>query len=103
MRSLAFFGAGVAFTIWMFLSAIFNGYVLSVMWGWFIVPTLGLSPITTVPAIGLALVVGYLTHHEIDCQPSERTNYEKVVYAVVNSLIYPAIALAIGWVVHLFM
>lgn len=39
---------------------ILSGYVLSVLWGWFIVPTFGL-PLLTIPvAIGVMLVVAYL-------------------------------------------
>ncbi len=39
--------------------AIWQGYVLSILWGWFFVP-LGLPTISIAHAIGIALVVGVL-------------------------------------------
>lgn len=44
------------------LSVIGGGYVLTVLWAWFVVPTFALPQITLAAAIGLAIVVGYMTH-----------------------------------------
>ena len=79
---------------------ILSGYVLSVLWGWFIVSTFGL-PLLTIPvAIGIMLVVGYMTK-QFDFNNQDREDYQKRfnVYMIVN----PLAALAVGWVVKMCM
>lgn len=44
------------------VSALINGFVLSILWGWFIVPTLGLPPLSLIEALWVGLVVSMLTH-----------------------------------------
>jgi len=44
------------------LYAIWGGYVLTCLWGWFVVPTFALPPLTLAQAIGVSLIVGYLTN-----------------------------------------
>lgn len=41
----------------LILSSVLNGWVLSILWGWFLVPTLKLPPLTVVQAIGIAMVI----------------------------------------------
>lgn len=38
---------------------LFNGWAISLLWGWFLVPTLGVRAISVVEAIGIAMVVCY--------------------------------------------
>ena len=40
--------------------AIYRGWALSILWGWFMAP-LGLPSLTMVQCIGIALVIGFLT------------------------------------------
>ena len=47
----------------MVVSCLLRGWVLSILWRWFMVPTLGLPALSVPQAIGIALVVGMLTHH----------------------------------------
>jgi uncharacterized membrane protein len=77
-------------------TAIWRGYVLTVMWAWFVMP-LGARPLGVAHAIGLAMLVGFLTH------PAKSDPARKVMDAVVTAFLAPAIALALGWVVHSFM
>lgn len=84
------------------LSAILNGWVLSILWKWFMVPTLGLPDISLASAIGIALVISYLTYQPVDCEPKERETGEKVVYLGMLVL-RPFFVLFFGWIVHLFM
>jgi len=46
----------------MVVSCLLRGWVLSILWRWFMVPTLGLPALSVPQAIGIALVVGMLTH-----------------------------------------
>ena len=56
----------MAFLGWVafaFLGSMFNGYALSIMLQWFMVPTLGLPVIGIAQATGISLVASYLTNH----------------------------------------
>lgn len=43
-------------------TTIWNGYVLSILWGWFIVPTFEAPTLSVGYAIGFTMIVSYLTH-----------------------------------------
>ena len=99
---MVFFGI-IGFIVWMVVAAILNGWALSVLWGWFFVPTLRLPELGIVQAIGIAMVVGYLTYQHIDTQPKSGDGTSKLIETGVNSVIRPVFAVAFGWVVHSFM
>lgn len=83
----------------MFLSALLGGYTLSVVWGWFIVPTFGL-PILNIPsAIGIALVVGYMTKS----YDNKKSEDDEIIGAIITAFIRPFMVLGIGWIVLQFM
>lgn len=110
MRVLAALGGIVGLGILMVASSIFNGYVLSVLWGWFIVPTFGVPPLGIVPAIGIALIVNYLTQRtkpiykeKDDCEEKEKITGKQITYCVGLAILRPSFALFLGWIVHLFM
>ena len=86
------------------VGSVFNGYVLSILWGWFMVPTFHLPTLSVAPAIGIAMVIGYLTKQESpDVEEKERSTGMKVARFVAQIIMKPLVALAFGWVVHLFM
>ena len=78
------------------LTMILQGFVLKVLWAWFVVPTFQLPGLTIPAALGLSMVTSYLTHQY---HKDERSIEEQMVYAVNECLL----ALAIGWIIHLFM
>ncbi len=75
------------------ISAILRGFALQVLWGWFVVEWFGLKALSIPEALGLSLVVGFLT---LQYQKDERSFGEKMIYAIVVSVI----VLAIGWLYH---
>ncbi len=80
----------------MFLLFLLYGLVLQVLWGWFIVPAFREVPdINVVEAMGITLIVGFLTaqYHEESSSP------RALGFAFLN----PILALGFGWVIHLFM
>ena len=80
---------------------IWSGYVLTFLWAWFIVPMFGVSPLSTLQAIGLALVARYFTYQ----YPTEEedTSEDGIIRRRVFVLLYPLVALCIGWIVKSFM
>ncbi len=106
MTALAVFGGIVGIGLLLVLSSIFNGYALSVLWGWFIVPTFGAPALGIVPAIGIAMVVSYLTHQKNESKKEDEDDDGigvKIFKLAIPVLGKPALALLFGWIVHLFM
>lgn len=73
-----------------------NGAVLSVLWEWFIVG-LGVKSISISESIGFALVVSFVTYRYQE--PSKTSMWHQIAVASVR----PAVALAFGCAVHLFV
>ena len=103
--TLAILGGIVGVGALVCFNSIINGYVLTVLWDWFMVPTFGLPHLSLAPAIGMALVVSYLTHQSIPS--SEKEDKEDIgltiAKAVFRSVAYPALVLLFGGIVHSFM
>ena len=79
---------------------ILSGYVLSTLWAWFIASTFGL-PLLTIPvAIGVMLVVSYLTK-QADFNNSDREDYQKRVNVMM--IVKPLCTLAVGWIIKSFI
>ena len=81
----------------MIVAYLLNGVALKLLWGWFMVPTLGLPVISLVQAIGIGIVIGFLTQQHIPRDKEQKK--ELLVFEVLT----PVLAIAVGWIVHLFM
>lgn len=82
--------------------AIYNGWVVSVLWNWFIPPTfVGMSSLSIAKAIGLTLVVGVFLNIR---QPKDETEYSSLSAEVIVALGVPLargiVFLISGWLVH---
>ena len=85
------------------ISSVWRGYVLTLLWGWFIVATFGLPALTLAAAIGMSLVVSFLTYQGDAAKASEGGVSERFIKAAAQSLLFPAAVLGFGAVVHQFM
>lgn len=86
------------------LASIVNGYVLSVLWKWFIVPVFGVTPISIPVAIGIALVVSFLTHKTSYTRNEKDKKSDLPTPASFGSIfLFPTFALLFGWIVQMFM
>ena len=95
-------GIITTFIVTMVVSCLWSGYVLSVLWRWFMVPGLGLPSLSVGYAIGVAMVISYLTRQDIPEKEGESWQ-EKLVRGVAVAALKPAIALLFGWTVTLFL
>ncbi len=95
-------GGIMAIAVIITISAIINGWVLTKLWHWFAVPIFGLDDLTVVQAIGIALVVGFLTHQKKITNKKDGNDETDWVVTTIN-LLSPFIVLLIGYIVHLFM
>lgn len=93
---LAMFGLIAVGYIW-------SGYILKILWGWFIVPIFGMPALQLAPAIGLAIVVGYLTHQYIPKVKKEGNSLDQMWHGLGYMALRPAMALLVGWIVKAWM
>lgn len=93
----------VLFTVFFAIVGIlFNSYVLSVFWGWFVMPLFDVPSITSLQAYGLMLIASLLKGYTP--QKSEnKSTAEALGTLVAMATVTPAIGLLVGYIVHLFM
>ncbi len=84
------------------LSVMWRGYAFSVLWGWFVMPYFGVAALSIPVAIGLTMVVSFLTYQFTHTEDN-RSSREKIIEGITIGLLRPAFALLFGWVVTLFL
>ena len=82
------------------LMAIIRGFVLSYLWGWFVVP-FGLPELSIPHAIGISLIIGFLTHQIR--KEDEKKQPDEVIGSIGTAIIATGFAFLVGWIVSLFM
>lgn len=98
MEFVAGFLVTLGFIAYLFLSALINGYVLSMLWAWFMVPLFRLPSLSVVGAMGLALIVTYLTVNMPKKQ--EETDW---AYLIMGAIVKWTFFLFLGWLFHLWL
>ncbi len=93
---LASFGKLALLFVLMLVGSLWGGYVLSILWRWFVVP-LGLSALTTNAAIGVSVVASYLTRGSIKWDDDKQLQWGKACWLTA---FVPAWFLFCGWVLH---
>jgi hypothetical protein len=86
----------------MFLNAFLRGYVLTWLWLWFAVPVFGLPQLSIVQAIGVSVIISFLTVKFSDENPKEE-NKKSFTQLSIESFAYSLIALGGGYVIKSFM
>lgn len=84
------------------LAFIFSGYTISVLWLWFVVPSFGLAALSIPQAMGISLIVSYLTH-QLPKKDEKEDSKNELWRAIGFSLVRPFLALAIGWLILQWM
>ena len=89
-------------------AALWQAFVLVMLWGWFVQPTFGMPAPGYAAAIGLTLIVRYLTHQApplkeqvaaIDGDEEHEVTWKMLYVAASNEFFVPFWALLAGWVV----
>ena len=100
---MKFIGWLSTFVVFAFFRAIYSGYVLSVMWDWFIVSHFGLKAIPIPIAIGLGLIISFMTKQDTDKESNDKSLTDVLIKGFVMALFKPTIFLFLGWVVTFFI
>lgn len=101
---LSCLGAIALIPLVLVITYLINGWVLTILWGWFIVPIFHLPALTLIPALGLGIVAGYLTYQTPpDVETVKRGSWERMFVTVGGALIQPLITLVVAWIIHWMM
>jgi len=87
------------------VSSIINGWILTKLWHWFAVPIFGLHELTLTQAIGVAMIIAFLTNRHVKFTKSTKNKDSDTDWGVLLSAVFvaPLVTLLFGWIVHLFM
>lgn len=82
------------------LSALIRGFVISVMWGWFIVPVFGLPELSIVQAIGVAMVISLFQVRHYTHTPSGDEDAKRGArnFVLMDHFTNPFVALFVAWI-----
>lgn len=86
------------------LAILFRAWVLTILWGWFVVPY-GLPTLTITTALGISLIVGMFTSH-LQSKPTEKGSRDiSTLVGQVMSQAFgaPLVVLLMGWIITWFM
>lgn len=75
----------------------FNGYLFSIMWGWFAVGPLGAPELRTVDALGVSCLAGWFTSHN-----RTKTDDKSVGKILLDNLTTMGLLFGIAAIVHAF-
>ena len=84
------------------VGVILQGWALSILWKWFVVPPFAFPALSIVQAIGFSLVVRFIT---IGYQnPKSGKEISDILGEYITSnIIYPLIVLGFGWIIFQFV
>jgi hypothetical protein len=99
---LALLGIILLIPLTIIISAILNGWALSILWEWFVVPIFNIQKISTLQAIGLSLIVGYFTA-TTQSKKKDDEKKELVISNLITLSLKPLFAVFFGWIVVQFM
>lgn len=92
-------GAAILVVPMTIATMIWRGYVLSILWAWFVVPTFEVSEISAAAAMGLSMLIGLAVMAAPPTSDSDDVA-TRVAHNAAISFLTPLIALGIGWVLR---
>jgi hypothetical protein len=81
------------------VSMVLYGVVISYLWAWFVVVPFGIKALTLGQAIGLGMLVSFITYHDVDVKAPERSPWASVGRALGLAFVRPGFVLLFGYVI----
>jgi len=91
------------FFVFAAVSVVLNGWVLNTLWGWFMVPVLGLPQISIAQAMGIAAIVRLLTYQYTREVVEEGDEVAALTKEFIIVILQPFVVLLLGWIIHFFV
>jgi len=88
--------------IGLFVTSLYRGFVLSLCWVWFVVP-FGAPAISIAHAMGISLVVGFLTSQSGKKPDPDDEFAEVLMRGLVQSTLFTTIVWPIAWAISWFV
>lgn len=79
------------------VAMVWGGWVLTVLWAWFVVPTFHAPALSVPVAAGLRVMSSFFSAYPADSK--ERSALDRWTI----TLLYPLVMLTMGWLVHQFV
>lgn len=76
---------------------IFGGWVFTQLWGWFVVPLLGVPYLSIAHGIGITMLTRFASYLE------KNSSEESHLVLLIQWFVYTLTTLAIGWIVQFFI
>lgn len=76
---------------------VLRGYVFSILWGWFIVPTFHVQTIGIPLAIGIMITIGELTRQYVPAKDNDTW------MPMCTAILTPLLALLCGWILRFWL
>lgn len=83
----------------LFVLTLLRGWIVHLLWLWFVVPVFSVPLLTIGQSIGLSMLINFLTYHQLESQASKESNWEPFL----TVLFYQFFVLGFGWLIHLFV
>lgn len=87
-------------------STVFRGWVLSLVWSWFVVPTFDAPQLSIAIAIGISLLIGMFSRPSPSGSTStsvKSNSAAQLLFAGLYSILLSSMTLVLGAIVHLFI
>ena len=92
------------FPVLIALSSIYHGFVLTKLWGWFVVPTFSLPLLSLPAAIGLSLIIGFMAkNHDLKRDDESNSLGKLMLKATLKAAAVPSNSLLFGYIVSRYM
>jgi hypothetical protein len=95
--------AAIALPVIVVFSSVVNGFVLTILWKWFVIPVFSLPALNIPQAIGISMVIAFLTHQRVKNKDDNKEVFELWLSLFFYSVFYPLLVLGISWIVQLFL
>lgn len=95
-KFLKLLGLFWSFVLLFIIASCLEGLVLSYLWEWFVV-SLGLRSVSIIHAIGICVLLDFITYHYYDYKKSEEVG---LAASLSYILIRPIVAMTVGAAVH---
>jgi len=97
----------IGFLVMVPINLVIYGWILSKLWLWLIVPTFGVQPLKVMQAIGINLVIGFVTlrssKEEDEAEDDDREPEDHAIEIVKKLVAIPGAFLLLGWVISNFL
>lgn len=82
-------------------TALLKGFVITKLWGWFVVPAFGVAAISLPVAIGLGVLLSFMTCTYMSGMIVRKEDWLKNTLMLMYT--HPIIVLFTGWIVQMFL